>query len=60
MLSIRGQYQIRMPRELMIDNGSQFGAHRTDEEGEWNSEFKRIVESYGTKINKTRGESSSN
>ena len=40
-------------RELIIDNGSQFGAHRTDDKGEWNSEFKRIVEGYGTKIIRT-------
>ncbi len=46
--------KIRMLGELIIDNGSQFGAHRTDEKGEWNSEFKRIVESYGTNIIRTR------
>lgn len=27
---------------LIIDNGSEFGAHRKDEKGNWNSEFKRV------------------
>ena len=40
-------------RELIIDNGSQFGAHRRDEKGDWDSEFKRVVESYGVKIIRT-------
>ena len=35
---------------LIIDNGSEFGAHRKDEMGNWSSEFKRVVESYGIKI----------
>jgi putative transposase len=47
-------WEIMVLRELIIDNGSQFGAHRTDDKGEWNSEFKRIVEGYGTKIIRTR------
>ncbi len=36
-------------RELIIDNGSQFGAHRKDEKGNWDSEFKRTIEAYGVK-----------
>ena len=40
-------------RELIIDNGSHFGAHRTNEKGGWNSAFKRAVEKYGTKIIRT-------
>ncbi len=44
---------IRTLRELIIDNGSQFGAHRTNEWGEWDSEFKRTVEGYGTKVIRT-------
>ncbi len=41
-------------RESIIDNGSQFGAHRKDEKGNWDSEFKRAVEAYGVKIITTR------
>lgn len=46
-------WDIRPLRELIIDNGSHFGAHRTDEKGDWKSEFKRIVEGHGTKIIRT-------
>ena len=46
-------WKIRPLRELIIDNGSNYGAHRTDEKGEWESDFKRIVEKYGTKIIRT-------
>ena len=31
-------------RELIMDHGSEFGAHRRDENGEWDSEFKRHLE----------------
>ena len=47
---VREYWGIRRVRELIIDNGSQFGAHRRDERGDWNSEFKRVVESFGVKI----------
>ncbi len=41
-------------RDLIIDNGCEFGAHGKDEKGNWNSEFKREVEYYGVKIITTR------
>jgi len=34
--------------ELILDHGSAFGAHRTDEKGDWDGEFKRFVEGFGT------------
>ncbi len=37
-------------RELIIDNGSEFGAHRKEKKGNWNSEFKREVGAYGIMI----------
>ncbi len=46
--------KIGMLKELIIDNGSSFGAHRIDEKGDWDSEFKRAVEGYGTKIIRIR------
>ena len=46
--------KIGVLRELIIDNGSSFGAHRTDDKGDWDSEFKRVVEGYGTKIIRIR------
>jgi putative transposase len=36
-------------RELILDHGSAFGAHRTDEKGDWDGEFKEFIESFGTK-----------
>ena len=36
-------------RELIMDNDSAFGAHRRKDDGEWNSRFKRHIESYGIK-----------
>ncbi len=50
---VKMYWDIRPLRELIIDNGSHFGAHRTNEKGEWNSAFKRAVEKYGTKIIRT-------
>jgi putative transposase len=35
-------------RELILDIGSAFGAHRTDEKGNWNGEFKNFIEGFGT------------
>ena len=34
-------------RELIMDHGSAFGAHRRDENGYWDSEFKRYLETNG-------------
>jgi transposase InsO family protein len=31
-------------RELIMDHGSEFGAHRRDENGDWDSEFKQYLE----------------
>jgi putative transposase len=36
-------------RELIMDHGSEFGAHRLNEKGEWDSEFKRHILKYGIK-----------
>jgi hypothetical protein len=36
-------------RELIMDHGSEFGAHRIHEDGTWNSEFKEHMEKYGIK-----------
>jgi transposase InsO family protein len=35
--------------ELIMDRGSEFGAHRIHEDGNWNSEFKEHMEKYGIK-----------
>ena len=35
--------------ELIMDHGSACGAHRTDELGDWDGEFKRFIEGYGIK-----------
>jgi putative transposase len=36
-------------RELILDHGSEFGAHRIQEDGTWKSEFKDQLEIYGIK-----------
>jgi len=36
-------------RELILDHGSEFGAHRIHEDGSWDSEFKDRLERYGIK-----------
>ena len=36
-------------RELILDHGSEFGAHRIHEDGSWDSEFKDGLERYGIK-----------
>lgn len=33
-------------RELIMDHGSEFGAHRRDENGDWDSEFKQYLETH--------------
>lgn len=40
---------IRPMRELIMDHGSEFGAHRIDEKGEWDGEFKQHILKYGIK-----------
>ncbi|KAF5430699.1 hypothetical protein C5S36_12450 [Candidatus Methanophagaceae archaeon] len=37
-------------RKLILENGSQFGAHRRGYNKEWDSRFKRHVESLGIKL----------
>jgi putative transposase len=34
--------------ELIMDHGSAFGAHHTDEKGDWDGEFKNFIEGFGT------------
>jgi len=51
---IENYYWIKPADQLLIDNGSEFGAHRKNKEGEWNSDFKKFVTSYGTKVITTR------
>jgi putative transposase len=36
-------------RELIMDHGSEFGAHRVRNDGSWNSDFKNHLEKYGIK-----------
>jgi len=36
--------------ELIPDNGSEFGAHRKNDKKEWDSRFKRHIESLGIKL----------
>ena len=40
-------WHIRPMRELILDRGGEFGAHRTDEKGDWDGEFKRYLEDLG-------------
>ena len=36
-------------RELILDHGSEFGAHRIHDDGRWNGEFKDHLKKYGIK-----------
>jgi len=36
-------------RELILDHGAEFGAHRVHEDGKWDSEFKNHLEKHGIK-----------
>ncbi len=36
-------------RELILDHGSEFGAHRIHEDGTWHSQFKDRLEMHGIK-----------
>ena len=38
---------IRVMKQLIMDRGAEFGAHRTDEKGDWDGEFKRYLENLG-------------
>lgn len=40
-------WHIRPMRELIMDRGSEFGAHLTDEKGDWDGEFKQHLEGLG-------------
>jgi putative transposase len=51
---IREYNQICPLRELIMDRGSEFGAHRIDETGNWDSEFKRYLEKKGIRPIPTR------
>jgi putative transposase len=46
---VKEYWDIRPLRELIMDHGSEFGAHRINEKGEWNSEFKDYLLHYGIK-----------
>jgi len=46
-------YRDIMPLELISDNGSEFGAHRRNKK-EWDSRFKRHLDSLGIKLITTR------
>jgi len=44
------RYWIICPlRELIMDHGAEFGAHRRDENGQWDSEFKQHIVNLGIK-----------
>lgn len=51
---VEGYWHIREMRELIMDRGSEFGAHRTDEKGDWDGEFKRHLDSLGIKAIRIR------
>jgi putative transposase len=36
-------------RELILDHGSESGAHRIHDDGSWNSKFKDHLKKYGIK-----------
>jgi putative transposase len=36
-------------REIILDHGSEFGAHRVHDDGNWNGDFKDHLEKYGIK-----------
>jgi hypothetical protein len=41
---VRKYWDICPLRELILDHGSELGAHRINKDGSWDSEFKRHVE----------------
>ncbi len=38
---------IRVMKQLIMDRGAEFGAQHTDENGDWDGEFKRYLENLG-------------
>jgi hypothetical protein len=50
---VREYWDICPLRGLILDHGSEFGAHRINKDGSWNSEFKRHVETLGIKLTDT-------
>jgi transposase InsO family protein len=40
---VREYWNVCPLRDLILDHGSEFGAHRINENGSWDSEFKRHV-----------------
>jgi len=44
---VREYWDICPLRELIMDHGSEFGAHRINKDGSWDSEFKRHIEALG-------------
>ncbi|WP_456329214.1 IS481 family transposase [Archaeoglobus sp.] len=47
---VEDYWDILPMKELISDNGSEFGAHRRNGKKEWDSRFKRHVESLGIKL----------
>jgi putative transposase len=37
-------------REMIMDHGSEFGAHRAPENGKWDGQFKTHLEKHGIKL----------
>jgi len=46
---VENYWHIRPMRELIMDRGAEFGAHLTNEQGEWDGKFKRFLEKLGIK-----------
>ncbi len=42
-------WHIRHMREIIMDRGAEFGAHQTNEKGDWDGKFKRFLETLGIK-----------
>jgi len=51
---VEDYWDIMPMRELISDNGSEFGAHRKNGKKEWESRFKRHLDSLGIKLITTR------
>ena len=51
---VENYWPIRPMRELIMDHGSEFGAHRINEKGEWDGEFKQHILKYEIKPILTR------
>jgi len=47
---VEGYWDIIPMKEIISDNGSEFGAHRKGDRREWDSRFKSYVESLGIKL----------